>query len=98
MKRRIDKEKLVILWAANDAFKGTENYGRYCMYSECKCDGKYVYTGYRVPTTKTDFIRECYTKTIKTRYGEEEWLYVVERNDGIDRYILKQEVKALLGI
>ena len=98
MKKPFNKNKLSILWAANDALKGTNEYYRYRMYYESKCNGKWVYINSGVPYVDPSFVKECYVKTIKTMYGEDEWLYVVLRDGDIDRYSLKKEVKALLGI
>lgn len=94
MKRKVELEKLNILYAANEKLKGTDNYIKYHMCYETKMpNGSWAFCGWCVPSLNPDYIEDCYIKTFKSK----EYLYIEYRN-GPDRWTLKDSVKELLKL
>ena len=77
-------EMLNTLKEANESVKGTNQYSKYCMETDCKNDnGKWFFVGWNIPYT---------TGIIKTFKGN---AYIVTPNE---RYHVTDAVKELLGI
>lgn len=77
-------EMLDTLREANESVKGTNQYGKYYMETDCKSDkGRWFFVGHNIPYT---------TGTIKTFKGN---TYIVTPKE---RYHLTDAVKELLGI
>lgn len=77
-------EMLNALTEANESVKGTNQYSKYYMETDCKNDsGKWFFVGWHIPYA---------TGTIKTFKGN---TYIVTQRE---RYHVTDEVKELLGI
>lgn len=77
-------EMLEALTAANEAVKGTNDYGKFYMQTDCKSEsGKWFFVGHYIPYA---------TGTIKTFKGN---MYIMAANQ---RYHVTDAVKELLDI
>lgn len=82
--KEFTKEMLETLTAANEAVKGTTEYSKYSMETDCKSDaGKWFFVGWNIPYT---------TGAIKTYRGN---TYIVTVKE---RYHVTDAVKQLLNI
>lgn len=70
--KEFTSEMLEALTAANEAVRGTDDYGKFYMQTDCKSEnGKWFFVGHNIPytigTIKT-FKGNMYIMTLKERY------------------------------